>query len=78
MVIFSSQDLKELSGLVTEFSLLVHVSTNTHTCTSWLHTSHFLALYVLLYPHVCTATRMNKDNVTEVLFLQRFQEAVCI
>lgn len=36
------QDLKELSGLVTEFSLLVHVSMNLQHKEAFLH------------PHVCT------------------------
>lgn len=36
------QDLKELSSLVTEFSLLVHVSTNLQHKEAFLH------------PHVCT------------------------
>uniref|UniRef100_A0A8P4KM75 Uncharacterized protein n=1 Tax=Dicentrarchus labrax TaxID=13489 RepID=A0A8P4KM75_DICLA len=52
------EDLKELSGLVTEFSLLVHVSTNTAICS--VLPGCYIHIEAFLYLHVCTATPVNK------------------
>lgn len=60
---FSSQDLKELSGLVTEFSLLVHVSTNNLVLPGCY--IHFSTLHACVYLHMCTATPVIENNVTE-------------